>query len=147
MNTNEHKWMLGGMFYDQSTSFNVNSWFGAGMHEWLDHINLQQAKADATDALNRSRDLLQRVNLLEGKLEKMTVLATALWEIVAEKCAVSEEELGKRAEAIIARNAGNLGTEVEVPGYCPQCQNKVNPHFAVCVFCGHRLKGEGSIAG
>lgn len=98
-------------------------------------------EGSATDNIQRNRtaDQLHEDYIhLEHRVEKLTLISRAMWEMLKETHSWNEGRLLERMKEIDARDGsidGKMQAKV-VP--CPECGHKVNMRHPVCVYCGYR---------
>lgn len=88
---------------------------------------------------NRTADQLHEDYLhLEHRIEKLTLINRAIWELLSEKHDWDEGKLVERMRDIDGRDDtvdGKISAKVAT---CPECGHKVNMRHPVCVYCGYR---------
>ncbi len=76
------------------------------------------------------------VKFLEDRLDRMTLLTTAMWTLVQEKVGVTEEELAARIEELDLSD-GKRDGKINVKAQpCEGCGRKVSPRHFRCMYCG-----------
>jgi hypothetical protein len=75
--------------------------------------------------------------MLQLELERVLMISEALWSILKEKFALSDEELEQRVMEIDLRD-GKLDGQVarSGPAQCPHCQRPVLSRRPICLYCG-----------
>lgn len=94
----------------------------------------------ADDALrNRTADQLHEDYLhLEHRVEKLTLICRAMWEMISEANGWDEDKLFSRVKGIDARDGAMDGRISGKVVKCPECGHPVNTRHPVCVYCGFR---------
>ncbi len=70
------------------------------------------------------------------RVEKLTLVCRALWEIVAEQHECPKEKLVAKVAEIDLRD-GHLDGELHAePILCPKCGHKINARHDHCLYCG-----------
>jgi hypothetical protein len=122
--------------------------------ELYQHGRIRRAQQDASGAgataRSASRDVaeLQRsVQLLEEQVERLTLAAIALAEILRDRQGVSEEEMEAKLREIDLRDGqadGKLGPSTRK---CEACGRPNGPRRRNCLYCGGQLPDESILFG
>ncbi|HOW97903.1 MAG TPA: hypothetical protein P5567_00730 [Kiritimatiellia bacterium] len=82
------------------------------------------------------RDRIE-IQTLRAEVERLLMIAEALWSILAEKFDLPEEELLRRIHEIDRRD-GKLDGRVapEPPSLCPKCSRPMEKRRPYCMYCG-----------
>ncbi len=91
-------------------------------------------------------DSAPRVYELQQRMDRMALVARAMWTLLAEKAGLTEEDLAKRITDLDAADGvvdGRVGTPPPVP--C-SCGAMVSRKFNRCLFCGKQYSGAGTSA-
>lgn len=86
------------------------------------------AKIEAQTAQREAEHAKDNVARLETRLERLTVVTQALWQIIQETHQLTEQQLLDRAASL----AGNHSQTVN----CPQCNRVMNKEHLKCMYCG-----------
>lgn len=80
------------------------------------------------------------VQSLKAEIERLLMIAEALWDILAGKFGLSEEDLLKRIHEIDRRD-GKLDGRVapEPPSLCPKCERPLERRRPYCLYCGQAI--------
>jgi hypothetical protein len=102
----------------------------------LHQIDRAESKADRaqTGAIRSQAD----IDVLKLYIERLSMIAEALWTILREQHGYSDEELMRRITEIDLRDGKLDGriTADEAPR-CPQCKRQhVARHRPMCLYCG-----------
>ena len=103
------------------------------------HADVGSAQIDALSAKHKVNDIVFRMRDLEEALARSNLVAQALWEILREKLALSEEELLARVAEVDQRDGRRDQRMSPQLGSCPHCQRTVNTRHRKCIFCGEEL--------
>lgn len=104
--------------------------------------NLQQenriaeAKAQAGHARDDVNHYKRRIDELEFSLNRVTLAAQALWEILRARLEISEEDLLAKINEIDLRDGVQDQRMTPYVTNCPNCNRVVNSKSARCIYCG-----------
>jgi hypothetical protein len=115
---------------------------------------INQARQDASEARASVRstgrdlqDLQGTVCLLEQQVERLTLAAMAMAEILRDRQGISEEEIEAKVREIDLRDGrldGKLSPSVK---RCGSCGRVNGPRQVACIYCGTDLPGESFLFG
>ncbi len=91
-------------------------------------------------------DSAPRVHELQQRMDRMALVARAMWTLFAEKAGLTEEDLAKRITDLDAADGvvdGRVGTP---PPFACSCGAMVSRKFNRCLFCGKQYSGAGTSA-
>jgi len=100
------------------------------------HAKSEVAKARATAARSAALDAQSAIAALEKRVDKLALISMALWSLLSEKCALSEEVLAERVKQIDAMDGAEDGKLGGQGPPCPQCGRPMSNRHAKCLFCG-----------
>ncbi len=110
-----------------------------GRTDWRDKSEIQGELGQ-----RRTENLADRVSELEERVDHLSLLSMALWQLVSESTGWSEEELIKRVSALDLRDGKMdvrvLGSVIE----CPECHRPLSRRHRRCLYCEHEMSVEGS---
>ena len=75
---------------------------------------------------------------LEERVDRLALLSRALFELLAERTGVTEEQLSARVLEIDLRDGQRDGRMSPKPTRCPKCDAMISPRFGRCLFCGEQ---------
>ncbi len=84
---------------------------------------------------------MEKINALEERLAKLSLITRALFEIQSEKSGVTEEELARKIREIDLRDGKADGKMTATPKPCPSCKRIMSARFKRCLFCGYESQG------
>jgi len=100
------------------------------------HAKTEAARARATVAKSAAEGAQSSVAALEKRVDKLALISMALWSLLSEKCAVSEEDLAERMKQLDAMDGSTDGKLKGQGAPCPQCGRAMSTRHAKCLFCG-----------
>jgi hypothetical protein len=92
----------------------------------------------AAVAARSANELASGQEHLEKRIEMLTLVSRALWELIEKKTGLEERDLIAKVAEIDLRD-GQLDHRLRSPIFaCPNCGGKVNTRTRMCVYCGFR---------
>ena len=85
------------------------------------------------------------VKELRDQVERSSMLIQAMWELLAERLNLTDQDLEKKALEVDLRDGVKDGKMTAHPLRCPQCGRVSNSRHKKCLYCG--LLFEGSLFG
>jgi hypothetical protein len=101
--------------------------------------NARTGAAEATSARSASRveSMARRVDDLEERLNRLTLINVALWSLLEEQTPLTEEDLSRRVQEIDLADGkvdGKLHAQLEP---CPRCGQTLSKRHRRCLHCGY----------
>jgi hypothetical protein len=98
------------------------------------------AYGDAAQAASSARAAQTEIELMRCDIERLLMIAEALWGILKEQHGYPEAELVNRVMEIDRRD-GKLDGRVAAapPPSCPKCGRTLERKRAVCIYCGQLI--------
>jgi hypothetical protein len=110
------------------------------MFIWQPNFGVARAAADAarsaSDAEADAARARYRVEALEERLDRLTLVAEALWGLLRERLGIEEEELVERMKAVDLSDGVTDGRFKRPAAPCPSCARMVSARHARCIYCG-----------
>jgi hypothetical protein len=111
----------------------------------MDFIDIfQQRQIHETG--ERSRSAIHRANqaeldlpAIERRLDRLTLIAQALWEILRDRAELQDAELIDKIAEIDLRDGTQDGKISRQILDCPACRRKVSNKRAFCLYCGAQI--------
>ena len=75
---------------------------------------------------------------VEERLDYLTLINRALFELLAERTGLTEQELAAKITEIDLRDGKEDGKMTATAKPCPACGSMISPRFNRCLFCGHK---------
>ena len=94
------------------------------------------AERAAAGAQHTAQRAEQRIKLLEANLAKALMISEALWELLAEKAGLTEDDLHKKLYEVDMRDGVLDGKNQRQATECPACNRTVSSRHAACLYCG-----------
>ncbi len=94
------------------------------------------AKSARQDAIAASDRVHFEVQRLEAKIDGLSLICEALWEMLKEQNALSDEDIHNRIAQIDLRDGRRDGRISGVPAKCPNCARPGHTRLASCMYCG-----------
>jgi ribosomal protein S27AE len=91
---------------------------------------------EATKAKHATQRTEQQVKLLEENLATSLMICEALWELLAEKTGLTEDDLYNKLYEVDMRDGVLDGKNQRRATECPACGQKVSGRHANCLYCG-----------
>ena len=88
-----------------------------------------QAKTDAFHAVSEMK-------ILQHRVERLSLLNQALWELIREKANLTDADLERLAQEIDMRDGVEDGKITATPVKCPSCSRISNSKHTQCLYCG-----------
>ena len=99
-----------------------------------------EAKIEVAGSAARSGATAARFMLMEDRLDKLALVSMAVWELLAEKAGIGEEDLLEKIQEIDLRDGAADGKVTRKVARCPKCNRVMSPRHKRCLYCGaHRL--------
>ena len=122
--------------------------------ELYQQCRIHQASQDASEARASARsagrsieDLQRSVHLLEQQVERLTLTAMAMAEVLRDRQGISEEELEAKVREIDLRDGRLDGKASPSVKRCGSCGRVSGPRRAACLYCGTDLPDESFLFG
>lgn len=87
-------------------------------------------------ALSGAGSSADRTLQLEQKLQRLSLITNALWEIVREREQFPEDLLALKVAELDMQDGKLDGRVVTPPSSCPKCQRVIQSGSQKCVYCG-----------
>jgi hypothetical protein len=93
------------------------------------------------------KDLQRTVQRLEEQVERLTLVAVAVTELLRDRLGVPDDEIEEKVREIDLRDGrldGKIGGTLQ---HCPGCERVNGPQRATCLYCGKALPRQAAITG
>ncbi|MBL7214415.1 MAG: hypothetical protein ISS71_01920 [Phycisphaerae bacterium] len=78
----------------------------------------------------------RQVKILEANLAKTMMICESLWELLAERTGLTEQELYQKILEVDIRDDVQDNKNQRKATQCPKCQRTVSARHAACLYCG-----------
>lgn len=89
--------------------------------------------------------LSEEVNHLEHRIEKLTLICRAMWELLSEKHGIDHQTLVGKVAEIDLRDGELNGSATPDVVTCPKCGHSVNSRHLRCIYCGFHDFGRNNV--
>ena len=76
---------------------------------------------------------------LEIKVDRLTLVTQALWELLQAKAGLTESDLTALIEEIDLRDGVKDGKHTPTPKNCVKCNRVVSVRTNMCLYCGYKV--------
>jgi len=102
------------------------------------------------DKLNKNADSIRdvvakdqaqiqgNVSAMEERFSSLALITRALFELLAERAGLTEQDLAKKMNEIDLRDGKADGKMSATPKKCPSCGSVMSTRFNRCLFCGYQ---------
>lgn len=97
---------------------------------------VRNAQVDAARGTARADVARVDVKLLQDRLDKLTLVCMAMWELLRDKAQLSEAELMEKVKEIDLRDGVPDGKVTKKVAQCPKCNRVMSPRHKRCMYCG-----------
>ncbi len=84
---------------------------------------------------------------LSRRLDQLTLATMAMWELIRDQTALSENDLLDKMQEIDLRDGKADGKLVSGIKTCKACNRPVNPRHKKCLYCGAELQKDSAFDG
>ena len=95
-----------------------------------------EASMEARNATSKAREAQSSAQDLERRLDKLTLIAMAMWSFLSEKTGVTEEQLIERVKQIDLMDGVADGKLKRQVAKCAACGRIMSPRHTKCLYCG-----------
>jgi hypothetical protein len=75
---------------------------------------------------------------MEEKMGRLALICRAIFELLAERTGITEQEFVKKIAEVDLRDGKADGKMTASAKPCPSCGSMMSPQFNRCLFCGHK---------
>ncbi len=101
---------------------------------------IRDAEASARKADAKAGDLQGDVQRLSDRLDRLSLISQAMWELLKEQTNLSNEQILTKIREVDLRDGkadGKMGRKVFT---CKNCGQKVSSSHRSCVYCGEPIQ-------
>lgn len=100
---------------------------------------IRESSQQASSAERKATQADDKLQLLEKRLDHLTLYSQAMWELIRENTRLEDKDILARAQEIDQRDGkadGKINTRIVV---CPACNRNSNSTKQQCMYCGEEL--------
>jgi hypothetical protein len=97
---------------------------------------IREAEGEAHDAKRKAASVRSQVADLRSAFDKMLLINRALWEFLAERTGLTEEQLVEKVNEIDLRDGQLDGKLTKRVRECPSCHRTLYKGHRHCLYCG-----------
>lgn len=106
---------------------------------------IARVQSDVSAARNQTRGVAREVADLDRRVDRLSLVCEALWELLKESTGLTEEAVYQKMEEIDLRDGKLDGKISRTVLECDQCGRAVNSRRPQCIYCGHRNRPENVV--
>ncbi|MBF0197936.1 MAG: hypothetical protein HQL32_09505 [Planctomycetes bacterium] len=100
---------------------------------------IANAKASANNAHSKASKAESEVHFLQWKVERLTMVTEALWEIIKKSHKITDQDLQKYINQVDLKDGKLDGKVAKTPPVkCSRCKKTVQRGKTVCMYCGEQ---------
>ena len=80
-----------------------------------------------------------QVRIMQGNIDRLSLLCQAMWEIVSETTNLTEKDIEEKVMEIDLRDGKLDGKMGRIERHCPQCNRNLHRRHDKCLYCGHEV--------
>ena len=84
--------------------------------------------------------VVELIEELEIKVDRLTLVTQALWELLQTKAGLAESDLTALIEEIDLRDGVKDGKHTSKPKNCVKCNRVVSVRTNMCLYCGYKVR-------
>lgn len=96
---------------------------------------IRAAQGTASRAASKAESVAERISDLERRLDRVTLVSQALWELLQATGSFTLDQLLARMEQVDLRDGRKDGKISLTAKTCPKCHRKSNSRRLNCVYC------------
>lgn len=81
-------------------------------------------------------DSRENTRQLEERLDQLTLICAAMWQLIRERTNLTEQDLAERMAIIDAKDGVADGKITRNVNKCPKCNRTMSPKHRRCLYCG-----------
>jgi hypothetical protein len=100
---------------------------------------INEARQQAERASHKADRFADDIRSLERRLDRLTIVNQALWELLRDSGHLTEEGLLAKVAEIDLRDGSKDGKITRMVKVCPRCGRNSNSKRLECLYCGDSL--------
>jgi len=105
---------------------------GMGISSW----QAVEAMKEAGRGKSAARRAMEVARITEERLEKLTLLCTAMWTLLRDRTELTEEDLVEAVHELDLKDGVEDGKVTQTIVKCPKCGRTMHPRHHRCLYCG-----------
>ncbi len=98
--------------------------------------------SETLKAASSARQAVDRVSQLEQKVDTLALTCQAMWELLRDHSALTENHIEEKVMEIDLRDGKADGKMGSTGHKCPSCQRTLSLRHVKCMYCGLQVKKE-----
>ena len=120
--------------------------FGDFFIETRQNRRIGSAESNATRASQKAESLDKRVEYLEERLDRLSLISLALWTLLKDR-GLTEQQLMERVQELDMRDGELDGRVKSGLINCPQCGRPLSQRHRTCLYCEFKLVADEAFDG
>jgi hypothetical protein len=104
--------------------------------EFQQQRGITAASSSAAKAGSKATQAQIQVRQLEDRLDKLSLICMAMWQLLSEQTALTEEQLMARIAEIDLQDGKADGKVSKTVAQCRQCGRVMSRTHSSCMYCG-----------
>jgi hypothetical protein len=110
-------------------------------------FRINQAQDRAERGHSEAKSVGQRMEMLEDRVDTLTLVNMALWSLMQDRLGLTEDELAARVQRIDLRDGRADGKVAPSVGTCSACKRTMSARHRHCMYCGEPAPKRTPFAG
>lgn len=98
------------------------------------------AAASARRSESKAAGLAWEVRTLTDRLDRLSLICSAMWQLVRERTDLTEEDLMRRVQELDLADGVADGKKTKKVKRCPGCDRVMSPRHKRCLYCGRTVE-------
>lgn len=95
----------------------------------------RRIELESSTAEHRHRSARDEIDLLHARLDRLTLINEAMWQLLAETTGLTMAHLEHRVYAVDMQDGNHDGRRQPQPSDCTSCGAKIHPTANICTYC------------
>ena len=107
------------------------------LHRWPESGGERDTAADVGRHVRKSERAVENLERSLGeKVDRLTLICRAMWELIRENTNLSEQDLVNKVREVDLLDGQLDGKTRVLPKKCSQCNMMMSPRHRRCIYCG-----------